>query len=130
MNFYEMYLQFYTKMTQYLLFFNLYMIKTLLWTRCNTRWCYYDGKMFIVYSREPRLTPARLAEEYLEVLYWSRPCCGPTVHRPKWGVRTVCDVILGTKNSRVAGGSRRSKENPPRVHLFCDGQQSVGHCIF
>ena len=80
-----------------------------------------------MFYREPRLTSACVAEQYRVV--WSRPCRGRAVHRSKVGRRTVCGVSLWSNNSRVAGGSRRSKEHPPRVSTVYDRQQSVGYCI-
>ena len=66
------------------------------------------------FYREPRLTSACVAEKYPSALY-SRSCCGRTVRQSAIGRITVCHVIPGT-NSRVAGGSRGSKELTPRSY--------------
>ena len=86
----------------------------------------------LMFYREPCLTQASLAEQYLMDLYsryWSRPCRGREVHRPGVERRTVCGVRLG-KKSRVAGGSSRCTEYTPHRYTICDWKHSVGYCMF
>ena len=83
----------------------------------------------LMFYREPCITQASLAEQYLQVSYWSRPCRGRAVHRPGVGGRTVCGVRQRT-NSRVGGGSRSCTEYTPHRYTVCDRQRSVGYCMF
>ena len=83
----------------------------------------------LMFYREPRSKQARVAEQYLQVLYWSRPCRGRAVHWPGMGRRTVCGVIRG-QNGRVAGGSSRCTEYTPHRYTICEGKQSLGYCMF
>ena len=57
------------------------------------------------------------AEEYLEVWYCSRACCGQTVHRSEW----VRKQSATSDKQELAGGSRWSTEHTPRVHIMYTG---------
>ena len=93
-------------------------IKTfILWFKAQKKndiwWCYTDCKMFTVCFREPCLTPARVAKWYLPVLYWSRACCGWTVHKSKVG------------GGQCAVSNRRKSAAEWRVYL--GGVKNIHH---